>query len=491
MRLRCVLIIALSLLLTLVGKSVFAIEAVTGKAIFYSPAPVLHMYWQLDPASIRYTRAKDSLVAAQVITEVTLRNENGIYLNRKFITQTTAVPVNALATQNIFIQHTYPLQPGKTKLELKMYQAEKPDEIFTYSDSVIAIDNSKVKESWLSGLQLLDTSYTSRDTASPFYKAGKLLVPRAFNFYDDGQRQLKFYAEVYHTNRLSEKSFPLIVKVALVKKGDGRLTSAPVYVDSIVKGEDIHFIQGSLNMATVPSGNYYAIVWIVNPMGKEIGRSQVFVQTLNAQPEKMEAAVKDTSANKEEKLEYLDLSKTFLGKYNEEQVRSILQMLLPNSNEGQRQVIEGFLKRPDPLYSRYFIYNYFEALDPVKPERAWKEYSDKVREVNKLFGSRGGAAYNSDRGLIYLRYGEPGERITVRSESNSLPYEIWVYNYLSQVGGTALFLFYQSGSMSNDIRLLHSNVPGETQNGNWRRLLYPNGGENINTGRAAQYFNNY
>lgn len=491
MRFRCVLFIALSLLFILPGKGALGIGAVTGRSVFYTPSPVLHLYWQLDPSSLRYSTTKDSMVAAKVITEVTFRNDNGIYLNTTFITQTKSVPVDRLAFQNLFIQHKYPLQPGKTLLELKMYQAERPEEIFTYTDSVIAIDNSKVKESWLSGLQLLDTTYASRDTASPFYSAGKLRVPRAFNFYDEGQRQLKFYAELYNTDRLSDKSFPLFVKVALVKKGDGRLTSAPVYVDSIAKGAAINYITGTLNTATLPSGNYYAIVWIVNPLGKEIGRSQVFVQTLNTQPEKLAETTVDTSMNKEEKLEYLDLSKTFMGKYDEEQVRSILRMLLPNSNESQKQMIEGFLKRPDPLYSRYFIYNYFEALDPVKPERAWKEYADKVKEVNKLFGSRGGAAYSSDRGLIYLRYGEPGERIVVRSESNSLPYEIWVYNYLPQVGGTGLFLFYQSGSMSNDIRLLHSNVPGETQNGNWRRLLYPNGGDNVNTGRAAQYFNNY
>ena len=482
----------LVLLLCLPGSQLWAVEATAASAVFYSPNPQLHLYWNFSPASLRYVRVTDSTALAKVVTEVTFANGNGKYLDKTFLTQTKETPVKVLSLQQLFVHQTFPLQPGKTYVTLTMYQIEAPDETFTYTDSVLVVDVAKMKDQpWLSELQLLDTSYNSTATTSSLYNLGRLRVPRALRFYDSGQTALRYYAELYNTEKLPAKDFPLYIKTALVKKSDGRLTSAPMIIDSLMKGRNVYPITGQLDMSTVPSGNYYAVTWVVNTLGKEIGRAPAFVQTMNPNPAALPEVASTDTVEKEEKIEYLDLAKTFVAKYDDQQIRAILQMLLPNANGTQKPLIENFLKSPDPVYSRYFIYNYFEAINPQKPEKAWKEYADKVKEVNKMFGNRGGIAYNTDRGVVYLRYGEPTERIVVRSESNAQPYEIWMYNYLPQVGGTGLFLFYQAGRMPNDIRLLHSNVPGETQNQAWRSFLYPNGGDNVMTGRASQYFNNY
>lgn len=166
-------------------------------------------------------------------------------------------------------------------------------------------------------------------------------------------------------------------------------------------------------------------------------------------------------------------------------------MLLPVSDAMQTQTINNFLKKPEDMYMRYYIYNYFKTLNPKDPGQAWKEYSEKIIEVNKRFSAHGTRGYETDRGFIFIRYGAPDDMITVENESGSLPYEVWLYNNLTQMNHkeitNAVFLFYRRNDLT-DFKLLHSTVSGETQNPGWRSFLYLNGqGGNNGNSRAEQY----
>jgi hypothetical protein len=99
--------------------------------------------------------------------------------------------------------------------------------------------------------------------------------------------------------------------------------------------------------------------------------------------------------------------------------------------------------------------------------------------------------YETDRGVIHLRYGPPVEVIRVPNEAGAAPYEIWRYNVGGKIQGSGLFLFYSPGYMSSDFRLLHSTVPGERNNPGWRSALYSTGHSSGNlNARAEQYFGN-
>jgi hypothetical protein len=126
----------------------------------------------------------------------------------------------------------------------------------------------------------------------------------------------------------------------------------------------------------------------------------------------------------------------------------------------------------------------------LKPEEAWSEYAEKVKQANKLFGSSMLNGYENDRGMIYLKYGEPTERIRVENESGALPYEVWQYNSLDNATN-AVFLFYRPGFVANDYRLLHSTVTGETKNMRWRETLYQGGvSGDANNSKAEQFLGN-
>ncbi len=75
------------------------------------------------------------------------------------------------------------------------------------------------------------------------------------------------------------------------------------------------------------------------------------------------------------------------------------------------------------------------------------------------------------------------------NEAGALPYEIWRYNPNTRMRGPGAFLFYSPGSAASGYRLLHSTVTGETQNPDWRSLLYVGGQSSGNANaRAEEYF---
>jgi GWxTD domain-containing protein len=167
-------------------------------------------------------------------------------------------------------------------------------------------------------------------------------------------------------------------------------------------------------------------------------------------------------------------------------------MLLPFSDPVATQTIRNFLKKPDELYMRYYVYNYFTNINKKDPGKAFKEFSQKIIEVNKLYTSRGVPGYETDRGVIYLKYGAPTDIITVENENGSLPYEIWQYNVLEQTNhkevADAYFLFYKQNQATSDFRILHSTVEAEAKNMDWRSYLYPSGRNGDS--RAEQYIGN-
>jgi GWxTD domain-containing protein len=267
--------------------------------------------------------------------------------------------------------------------------------------------------------------------------------------------------------------------------------------DTILHPRDLSLVSGSFPIRRLPSGNYLLNVTLENNSRVIVASNTLFFQRLNTHPlrddtARMAAAAIDTGI---ENINVLNLNKTFLEKYNTDQIRSILRMLLPVSDPQETQTINGFLKTPEELYMRYYIYNYFQAINKDDPARAWREYADKVKEANRLFSEGRTPGYETERGFIYLRYGAPADVITVEDEAGSLPYEIWQYNTLTQMNHKditdAVFLFYRPVQMLSGFKLLHSSVAGEIQNPSWRSFLYTNqNGSSTGDSRAEQYIGN-
>ena len=123
---------------------------------------------------------------------------------------------------------------------------------------------------------------------------------------------------------------------------------------------------------------------------------------------------------------------------------------------------------------RVFLFAYWsERSDTAK--KAFNTYLEYVRKIDELFYSGFGYGFETDRGVVYLRYGKPDDVIAEDKDNGAFPYEIWKYNKVSKTGQTNVkFLFYNPDLAGSDFRLLHSTAHGERQNKKWEIDLYKN-----------------
>ncbi len=480
-----------------------AIEAVVVHTLFYRSdtvqqgklTPSIEIYWQVNPNTLHYATTPEKIISGKIKTDILLYNESGIIKHDQYILLTYPIKsVDELLDHDIIDMRRYNLPTGLVKLKFVLTDAIDSVNKFTFTDSFTV--SPPANNYFYSGLQLLDTVYKS-NSESAFWKNREQHIPFCSNFLGDNRRMIYYYAELYGAGKSSAKDYPLVQKIVISKNETEGSYGDLVHIDTILNQQTFLPLVGKFNISTLPSGNYYLRVTLENQAHEVIANETLFFQRLNKHPFiedtfKKTAAINDTGI---ENVSVLNLKKTFVAKYSMGQIRAILKMLLPFSDQTGIQTINGFLKKPDELYMRYYIYNYFANINKDDPARAWKEFSSKITEVNKLFNTGTTPGYETERGYIYLRYGAPTDIITVENEQGTLPYEVWQYNTLMQLNKKdipdAIFLFYKPNHMTTDYKLLHSTVVGELQNLQWRSTLYTNGqgGDNSNS-RAEQYLGN-
>lgn len=148
---------------------------------------------------------------------------------------------------------------------------------------------------------------------------------------------------------------------------------------------------------------------------------------------------------------------------------------------------------------KIFFYNFWEKRNPEKPDLAWSNYYEKVKLVNATYGTPIKEGYETDRGRVYLKYGEPNTISQRPNEPDSYPYEIWHYYKISTFNNIR-FVFFSQDEVTNDYQLLHSDMPQELRNPQWQVVLRNRSNRNpdlLNTdpgnsfgGRSDDLFNN-
>jgi GWxTD domain-containing protein len=470
----------------------FGINAVVSHSIFYMPGennsfskPYIEINWQIDPASVRYTKSENENWQAKIQCNLVVKCDTGIIAQNRYILQTTPVEKNLVLNQNISDLHRYAVSIGKLTYSLQFIDVADKENVFSYKDSLDVEPASG--NVYYSDIQILDTIYDIT-TETKYLKNSRQQIPLSTNFLDDSRRLIHLYTELYHLEKVDEIHWPLRQIVSISKK---------MYENSIYKLESTDTISNRVaimpfishfDISVLPSGNYYANTVLLDKDGNKLATKSLFFQRSNKNPVALEnkEQVQDTGFIK---VNVFDLSETFVAKYTMPQLKAILKMLIPISSPIEADAIRGFAQRPDETYMRYFIYNFWKNKSPTDPKQAWDDYANLVREVNKMFGSGRLPGYETERGIIYLKYGKPNERIIVENEQGALPYEIWQYNSVGKVQSTqGLFLFYRPAYMINDFALLHTTVKGEVRNANWPILLYTSGSSSSTNSRAAQYF---
>ncbi len=119
---------------------------------------------------------------------------------------------------------------------------------------------------------------------------------------------------------------------------------------------------------------------------------------------------------------------------------------------------------------REFLTNFWKARDedPSDKENQYlKDYMRRIKESNIKYKALAREGWKTDRGRVYLIYGQPSEIQRYPNQTETRPYEIWYYN---DIEGGVQFVFGDVTGFS-DYLLLHSTKRGELRDDGWRRRI--------------------
>ncbi len=96
-----------------------------------------------------------------------------------------------------------------------------------------------------------------------------------------------------------------------------------------------------------------------------------------------------------------------------------------------------------------------------------KDYLRRIKESNLKYKALSKEGWKTDRGRVYLIYGQPSEIDRYPNQTETRPYEIWRYY---DIEGGVQFIFGDITGFS-DYLLLHSTKRGELRDEGWQRRI--------------------
>ncbi len=369
------------------------------------------------------------------------------------VTDTVNVP-------NFIDQQRFNLDTGEYMLELTILdnnlRGAKP---FSKKEA-IKIDFPAETVS-ISGIELLE-SYKKAETPGVLTKNGYDIVPYIANFYPQNMDKVIFYAEIYHTLKSLGENADFIVLYYLENYETAqKLDEFGGHIRANSKEVNVAFSE--IPIALLPSGSYNLVLEVHDKLNKIVAYKKTYFQRINSAKVNADA-VNNASEN--------NLQNTFVSRFKKaDSLAEYIRSTRPIASEIENSLAESDIKTKNVLTMQKRLLMFWSNHYPKDPEAGFVRYNEQVMAVQHSFGTRIMPGYNTDRGRIYLKYGEPSVRNVMDKEPGSYPYEIWTYYKLGDSQTNRKFVFYDPDLATNNYRLIHSDAIGEVYDANWSMKL--------------------
>lgn len=305
----------------------------------------------------------------------------------------------------------------------------------------------------ISDIQLASSIKKSDDENSLFYKNTYEVVPNPSGLFGEQLPVIYYYTEMYN---LDKAVFSPVLKVEYLLLNSRNL---PVFKKTkYIKRENTSIVEaGTINVHKTPTGTYTMVVSVSDTVKnlQAVISKKLFVYNKD---------VIDTASDNISDFEFL--ASEFATMSDEE----ILETYGMSKYIASKAEIQQWDKLSDSEARRNFLFTFWKSRDQVveTPDNEFKrEYFRRVKYANDHFSTFQKKGWLTDRGRVYIMYGEPSEIERYPNQVDTKPHEIWTYNSLE---GGVIFVFADLTSFS-DYQLLHSTLRGELRDDNWRRKI--------------------
>lgn len=420
---------------------------------YYSPeiGPYVDIQFQFIAYTIKFEGVQGGLQSKLTVSTILTNNNTGdtVSVNR-YVLESPLMRDSIV--EDFYDIVRIPLQPGQYTAHIQLNDLlSKEKELDGKIDITVS---EKVNEIALSDVLVAEVALPST-SETPFQKSGYEIIPRLSNFFGQGSSNLPYYVELYNTHLIKDSSFGLRQQVI------STLNNSPVQGFSrfirFAQNEVVPMLR-NVDLTKLYSGSYVLRLELIDKTGNAISKpAEFFFERVNENEQELS-------------VENIILDPHFQKSITEDSLKYYLESLIPIARPAEAKSIVKTLKANSPELCRKHLQQFWVFTAGAAAYEEWLRYKQTVILVEKNYGNNFQEGFETDRGRVYLQYGQPNT-ITVREmNSSEYPYEIWHYYKIKNFSNKR-FVFYNPDLTNNAYRLLHSDMVGELQNYKWQQML--------------------
>ena len=411
------------------------------------------LYYELEPTGMLLTHSDSrNYIEAMVHLEFVNTESKSIFLSKNWKLQNDINPADTVMKLFSGVMG-FIVPTGNYELTIDASDAKNPklNKIIKKTISIKAFKNNKFS---ISDLQLaINIKKDDADPKSLFYKNTLEVTPNPSSYYSYTLPVLFYYSELYNL-QLGDANTEFNLQKYLINNS-GKIVYTSNKKIKQTKSSPVEI--GIVNLSKYPTGSYNLVCNLTDPISKQSYMSAKRFFFYNPKVVDSTSTLGNISG----------VVGSEFGVFTEEECDRLY-----NESKyiaSQTEIMQ--YKKLNTLQSkREFLFNFWKKreYDPITKKNKYREvYIRRAEFANQNFGWGKREGYLTDRGRVYLLYGEPDEKEYHNSEGNMKPYEIWTYN---NIEGGVNFYFGEITGFGN-YELLNSTMRGETYDADWMSRL--------------------
>ncbi len=434
------------------------VKVYTDYNFYYDPSlgEYIEIKFQFDGKSLTIQK-QNNWYRSKVSVNILIKKDSVALIDKNYFVDSPNFQDSSIV--DFFDVKRYPLQPGSYELIFTLrdaYADKKP----IFSKQVIQVPDFHSKIS-ISDIQVCENIVETKAT-NILSKSGYDLFPRLLNYFPSDCRFLPTYLELYNPFK---DSVLVSLKTSYFKVGDtNEIVNMTRYTDIWVT--DVSPIIQKNDITLLTTGSYRMVYSIFD--------KNTLLSTSNYYFDRTNELVDFVSTDN------IVLDPIFQKSIPNDSLSYFLSSIIPVANPMEIPIITKLAKENDLDKMRKYIQSFWVVTSGrLHASNAWLNYKEQVKMVEKTYSTSIFKGYETDRGRVYLKYGQPSS-IAVRETSPSeYPYEIWQYDKIKQFSNKR-FVFYNPDLVNNHYQLLHSDMQGELKNYRWQQFLTKRNSPNQN-----------